>query len=257
MTVEESLSDAEIGALYGEDYFRGREYIDYAADKPAVQKTLAGHWQRVRQHVAPGGRLLEIGCAHGFFLELIAREFPQSVGVDISPEAVAHAQRTGLDARAGNLLEMPRDGPFDAVCLWDTIEHLARPRACLERATGELRPGGHLFLTTGDFGSRLARWQGLKWRQIHPPTHLFYFTRPSLKALCRHLGLQVVAFHTVTVHRRVRSALEALARFHPTTASGRFARLLLVICPRVLLDQSVPLNLGDTMLLVARKLAAE
>src|SRR5262245_32583843 len=175
MTVEQNFTAAELEKLYQEEYFHGREYMDYEADKSAQQKTLAGHLRLVRQFVPAGGRILEIGCAYGYFLELIEKLYPRSVGVDVAAAAVAGARARGLDARQGEVLEMSFDESFDAVCLWDTIEHLPRPFEVLHRASQLLKAGGHLFLSTGDFGAWLPRWQGLKWRQIHPPTHLFYF----------------------------------------------------------------------------------
>jgi SAM-dependent methyltransferase len=253
MTVEQTYTAAELEKLYEEEYFHGREYMDYEADKAAQQKTLARQLPLLRQFVPTGGRLLEIGCAYGYFLELIEKLYPRSVGVDIAAAAVAGARARGLDARAGELLEMSFDEPFDGVCLWDTIEHLPRPFEVVRRAGELLRPGGHLFLSTGDFGAWLPRWQGLKWRQIHPPTHLFYFTRPSLRALCGRVGLVVERFGTVRVYRRLRSALQALERFHSRAVTGRVASVLLRALPHRFLDWNMPLNLGDTLCLIARK----
>jgi SAM-dependent methyltransferase len=250
---EANLTPDEIQRLYGDDYFHGREYMDYHADKPALTKTLAQHLQVVRRLVPAGGRLLEVGCAYGYFLELAAPFYPRSVGVDLSSAAVAEARRRGFDAREGDLLDVALDGAFDAVCLWDTVEHLSQPEAVLRRGVALLKPGGCLCLSTGDLGSWLARVQGRRWRQIHPPTHLFYFTRASLRALCGRLGLEEMQLSTVRVYRRVRSALEALARFHPRSLSGRSARMLLRVVPRCWLDFDLPLNLGDTVRLVARK----
>ena len=253
MTVETRFRAEEIDSLYGEDYFRGREYVDYFADKPAQQKTLARHLAIVRRHVPPGGRLLEIGCAYGYFLELIAQDYPHSVGLDVSEAAVAHARSQGLDARRGDLLETALPGLFDAVCLWDTLEHLLRPAETIRRAASLLRPGGYLFLSTGDFGSLLARVQGLRWRQIHPPTHLFYFTRPALRALVRRLGMGTVRFRTVRVYRRLGSALRSLERFHADSLSGRCAKGLLSLLPQGVLLHDVPLNLGDTLFMMSTK----
>jgi SAM-dependent methyltransferase len=253
MTVEQAVSVEELRQWYGPAYFQGREYIDYLADKAAHQKTLAQHLRQVRRDVPAGRRILEIGCAYGFFLELIAKDYPGSVGLDVSRAAVAHARQRDLDAREGDLLDIQWSERFDAVCMWDTIEHLTRPADVLRRACDLLNPGGHVFVTTGDFGSWLARVQGLKWRQIHPPTHLFYFTRPALRALCQRLGLEVIEFSTVRVYRRIGSALHALARFHAKSLSGRCAAVLLKWLPACLLGWCVPLNLGDTVCLVARK----
>ena len=253
MTVDSLLTVEELRRHYGEGYFRGEEYIDYVADKVAQQRTLAEHLRVVRRYVPAGARVLEIGCAYGYFLELIRSTYPRSVGIDVSREAVAAAQAMGLDARVGDLLESHFDSEFDAVCLWDTIEHLPHPEAVVGRCAQLLKRGGHLFLTTGDFGALMPRLQGLKWRQIHPPTHVFYFTRPSLRALCERSGLDDVRFTTVRVHRRLSSALSALERFHAHSLAGRAAARLLRLLPSRCLDWDIPLDLGDTLSMTARR----
>jgi SAM-dependent methyltransferase len=257
MTVAQQTSTAfgaqELHRLYGPDYFHGGEYADYLGDKSALSKTLAQHLRAVRRWVPAGNRLLEIGCAYGFFLELIAQDYPGSVGLDVSAQAVEYARARGLDARLGDVLTKPLEGRFAAVCLWDTLEHLAQPRAALERCVALLEPGGYLFVSTGDFGSCLARLQGRRWRQIHPPTHLFYFTRTALRALCEGIGLEVLEFQTVWVYRRVKSALHGLQRLRPGSVLGRLAVALLRGLPGWLLNLDLPLNTGDTLRMTARK----
>ena len=253
MTVNQRFPTEALIQFYQEDYFKGREYVDYVADKPAQQKTLRNHLRVVRRHVPPGGRLLEIGCAYGFFLELIQEEYRGSMGVDVFSAGVAHARAQGLQAREGDLLRLRFDELFDGVCLWDTIEHLSNPREVIQRCAELLKPGGHLLLTTGDFGAVLPRLQGLRWRQIHPPTHLFYFTRESLRELSLRAGLEVVRFSTVSVHRRLGSVFQALENFYGKSLTGRVASLALRVTPRGLLNWNFPLNLGDTLCLVARK----
>jgi len=253
MTVASDFDPATLKLHYAADYFLGAEYADYLGDRAVHEKTLAGHLRRLRRYVVPGGRVLEIGCAHGFFLEMIQPIYPGSMGIDISEAATAYARSRGLDVRAGDLLETGFNASFDAVCLWDTLEHLSRPYEVMRRAVALLKPDGFLFLTTGDFGAWLPRWQGLKWRQIHPPTHLFYFTRPSLRQLCRRVGVEPVRFDTVTVYRRLRSALQTLERLRGHSPGGRLARMGLRLLPAAVLDLGIPLNLFDTLCLVARK----
>ncbi len=253
MTVNQRFHSEELKKFYQEEYFHGREYINYVEDKPAQQKTLQRHLRVVQRYVPPARRILEVGCAYGFFLELIQQDFPGSVGVDVAAAAVAFARSQGLDAREGDLLSVRLEGPFDAVCLWDTIEHLPHPYEVISAAAGLLKPGGHLFLTTGDFGALLSRLQGLKWRQIHPPTHLFYFTRRAFRELCGRVGLEVVRFGTVTVHRRLGSVLQSLEKFHGRSVTGRVASVVQRVLPAGLRNWCFPLNLGDTLYLVARK----
>jgi SAM-dependent methyltransferase len=253
MTVEGHFPLEELKKEYGEDYFRGREYVDYVADADVQRKLLAGHLRRMARYVAPGTPVLEVGCAYGYFLRLLRPAHPGSIGVDVSTSAVAAARADGLDAREGDLLELDLRGPFGAVCLWDTVEHLPDPGAVLRRGVDLLSPGGYLFLTTGDFGSWLARAQGLRWRQIHPPTHLFYFTRRSLTLLCGRIGLTVVALETVTVHRRLSSSLRGWQQRYAGSRSARVAGWLHRMLPAGVREYDFPLNLGDTIFLAARR----
>jgi SAM-dependent methyltransferase len=69
---------------------------------------------------------------------------------------------------------------FDAVTLWDVLEHVERPvdflRACIER----LRPGGHLLVNVPDLESLPARLMGARWPLLLPE-HLNYFSLASLR----------------------------------------------------------------------------
>jgi SAM-dependent methyltransferase len=89
---------------------------------------------------------------------------------------------------------------FDAVCMWDTIEHLPNPRDFLCAARRVLKRQGHLYLTTGDAGSLNARVRGRRWRQIHPPSHLQYFSRRTITELLRQCGFQVVGIETAAYY---------------------------------------------------------
>jgi SAM-dependent methyltransferase len=197
--------------------------------------------------------VLEIGCAYGFFLELIQNDYPGSIGIDVAGEAIAYARSHGLDVHECDLMEIELPGKFDAICLWDTIEHLPFPTLVLEKSRDLLRPGGYLFLTTGDLGALLPRLQGLKWRQIHPPTHLFYFTRKALQQLCVKLNFEVMEIGTVKVSRRIGSALSCLARSRPKSLIASLSLGACRILPSRILNKGISLNLGDTMYLVARR----
>lgn len=190
------LSQAEFEALYSDDYFAGEEYSDYAADKSVHQRNFIARLDVLARFVDPmrHRRLLEVGCAYGFFLELAARRFDEVVGIDVTTAGVHHARDTlGLNAVRGDLLDWDFGGaPIDVACMWDTIEHLRAPDLYLERIAANMRPGGLLALTTGDISSKMARWRGPKWRLIHPPTHAHYFSRESLTRLLDRHGFDVV-----------------------------------------------------------------
>jgi len=154
------LTPEELGALYSERYFKGEEYMDYQRQAPALRRNFRARVRELARRYPKGSSLFEIGSAYGYFLK----------------EAAEHFTVAGCEQ-------------YDVICLWDTVEHLQSPHLYLEKAVGELRPEGTLALSTGDIGSLCARLRGPKWRLIHPPTHLHYFTVNSMTTLLRRLGL--------------------------------------------------------------------
>lgn len=236
--------------LYDKTYFSGGEYLDYVGDRRTIQRNFAGRIRELRR-LAPRGRLLEIGSAYGFFLDLARRDW-QVKGLDISADAVAHTRDAlHLEAfEAGDFLGLP-DEPerYDVICLWDTIEHLSRPVRHIEKAALWLKPGGILAMTTGDAGSLLARLRGERWRQIHPPTHLYYFTADTLSRAVAGAGLEVCRRSHVGYWRSAKAMLYGVLML----GRRRFPRLYALATLGGRLDFPIYLNLYDILLLIARK----
>jgi SAM-dependent methyltransferase len=189
------LTPAQQAELYRRDYFFGDEYLDYVQDRAIIQKNFRARLAVLERFLDPARHrtLLEVGCAYGFFLDLV-RDRLQATGIDITEDGVRHARETlGLDAILGDLLTHDFGGRrFDVACLWDTIEHLPRPDLFLEKIAALTEPGALLAVTTGDIGSLNARLGGKGWRLVHPPTHLHYFTRASLLRLLDRHGFEPV-----------------------------------------------------------------
>ncbi len=195
--------------IYDGDYFNGDEYLDYRADEAFLKRNFRRRLSEIL-HQRPGGRLLEIGAAYGFFLDLARAHF-ETIGFEASQTAVRHACDTlGLDVRGGDFLqanEADIGGKVDVTVMWDVIEHLERPDHFLAHIAELSRPGALLYLTTGDIGSRLARWRGRKWRLIHPPSHLHYFDRKTITRLLANHGFEVSDIRAVGVARGLRQIL--------------------------------------------------
>lgn len=235
--------------LYGNGYFAGGEYRDYPGDRRILERNFRAQIAFLRK-TAPEGRLLEIGSAYGFFLEL-ARSYWSVVGIDVSEEAVRYARETfGISVVLDDFLNLA-DQPesFDLICLWDTIEHLPHPVRTIEKAARWLKPGGSIVMTTGDIGSLNARWRKSRWRQIHPPTHLFYFSRKTLSRTVERAGLEIRSVTSVGYWRSLQSMLygvlvlgrkRATAIYDFLTVGGR-------------LDLPVYFNLHDILRMVASR----
>lgn len=246
------VDTASLPALYGHEYFHGVEYGDYLADRPALERNFAARLHTLDRFLEPQHRrLLEVGCAYGVFLEQARTRFETATGVDISDDAVAYARSRGLDARQGDLLVTDwQDERFDVVCAWDTVEHLGRPDHYLRAVADLMSSGGLLALTTGDIASVNARWRGQRWRLIHPPTHVHYFSVATMRRLLNRYGLEVVHVAHPGVYRSVGNMLHNVARrWGWDRIAGWAARSSI---GRV----QVPLNLWDVMFIIARKRSA-
>jgi 2-polyprenyl-3-methyl-5-hydroxy-6-metoxy-1,4-benzoquinol methylase len=138
----------------------------------------------------PAGRLLDVGCAAGYFLNA-ARLRYEVQGVELSRAAVAYArERLALNVFHGTLEAAAlSDDSFDVVTLIDVIEHLDNPRQTLRDIWRILKPGGLLYIVTPDVSSNVARLLGSKWWGLRP-AHVYYFSPKTLTALLNKTGFE-------------------------------------------------------------------
>jgi SAM-dependent methyltransferase len=235
-------------SYYSAAYFDGGHadgYADYAGSESVLRAEFSRTIRYLRKFV-PAGRLLELGCAYGYFLKE-ASPFYETHGIEISADAVRRCHdEAQLNVRHGVLDdEMARSiGTFDVIVMLDVIEHLDDPADVVARCAQVLRPGGVVLLTTGDFSSAHARVAGSRWRLMTPPQHLWFLTRHCIEALAASVGPQAVA-------------IDHPWKLVPLSLVEHQARRMLgagtngaTILPSWL---SVPINLFDAMRVVLRK----
>jgi len=233
-------------AYYTEDYFSGRRadgYSDYLGAEPVLRREFARSVDFIRRYRAHG-KLLELGCAYGFFLMEAARHF-EVMGIELAAEEAEHGRRAGLHVLQGtaDAANLARVGAADVIVLFDVIEHLLQPLETLALCCQHLNPGGIIVITTGDFGSTVARLAGARWRLMTPPQHLWFFTRESMRRLSGGLGLAME--HVDHPWKLVPASLIAFQvrrmlglRGQGVTTASRIG---------------VPMNLFDAMRVVLRK----
>jgi len=193
--VRERPSSEALRALYGAGYFGRGKYDDGVAQQRENERRLqllegAG--------LAPGARVLDAGCATGDFVEVASSRY-EMWGLDVSAHAtdIARSRMPALASRifTGFVEDQPLEASFfDAIVMWDVIEHIWDPRSVLARLVTHLRPGGVLVLSTPDIGALTARIMRRRWAFMTPPEHLGFFNAASLRSLLeRDLGLVMTA----------------------------------------------------------------
>jgi len=253
ITADINLTEEEAETLYGKDYFHGQEYSDYTRDKNILQKNFSGRLKTLRKFLKDSHTdLLEIGCAYGFFLDLAGSSFKSVKGIDISADAAAYAANTlNVNAVSGNFLETEMK-PYDICCMWDTIEHLCEPERFIEKISNEISPGGLLAVTTGDIGSLNAKMRGKNWRQIHPPTHLHYFSVKTLKKLLDRYGFKTVHTSHPGNLINVETALYTILCLK-RDKKKLYEKVIKIFRKIKLAQLNIPVNFFDFMYIVAQK----
>lgn len=153
-------------------------------------------------------RLLDVGCAAGLFLEAMQSYSGWQVeGVELNASA-AHAtsERLGIPVFAGPF-EHARypDASFDAVTLWDVLEHFHDPLTSLRELRRIIKPGGVVFIRTPNAASYVARLCGRYWSGYDLPRHMTIFDANTLD-----LALARAGFSTPVIMYTSGSYLAAL-----------------------------------------------
>ena len=192
-------TDEQRSKLYSFEAGYHTSLVDDAASV-AFHKREAALNLRVLRRFARAGRLLDIGCSTGLFLQAARAVGWVGQGLEYSPNSsqIAREQHR-LDVKTGELQSgtYPEES-FDVVTMWDVIEHVPDPYATLVQIHRILAAGGQVLLKTPNadglyprLSLRLAARLGF-WGHAEPPGHLFQFSVSTLSRLAERAGFRVV-----------------------------------------------------------------
>ena len=204
----------EIGRYYPQTYSwkpeqEGAESAVHRLERWYRFHNLRFETRQLMRHtdLAPGDAVLDVGCGSGDRLLVLKQMGLKPTGIEITPAADYARERLGLDVRRGTI-EQVRFEPekFQAVTLYNVIEHVHDPRSVLREVRRVLVPGGWLALQYPNVRCLQARLFGKRWAAVDVPRHLYYFSPASIERL-----LELERFQEISVVAKT-------SFLHPPTA---------------------------------------
>jgi 2-polyprenyl-3-methyl-5-hydroxy-6-metoxy-1,4-benzoquinol methylase len=220
----ESLVDAN---AFGSEYFDAGMLRRSRTLTESLYDGVAFAWlERHRPDLLAGNgrRGLEIGCGYGYCTDLLARRGYEVLGTDISPHAIAEANRQCARERAQFVVWDATtapifDPPFDLVIAFEVIEHLQAPETAIRSWHDLLCANGALLLTT-------PNRYGLAGRPWKDPTHVNVRTarawRRALHALAPWADVRVESVQWIPYTWRINHVM----RSTPLPLIGSTLRIL-------------------------------
>ena len=173
-----------------------KNYEDYLPTRPEE----IGKWRKMMKPVinksadliecrinTGRGRLLDVGCGYGFFLQEMKSRGWRAEGVEISQTGRQYVrEKWGIHVYSEPLENLDiRENSFDVVTLFYLIEHVSDPLALLKKVNKILKPGC-LILLRWPHTTPIVRILGPLSRKLdlyHTPYHLYDFSPKTMKEL--------------------------------------------------------------------------
>jgi 2-polyprenyl-3-methyl-5-hydroxy-6-metoxy-1,4-benzoquinol methylase len=245
----EKLKDLYITDFWKSTSAKDFGYTDYLRDEALYLRTYRRRFRAVRRHRPSPGRVLDVGCAAGYFLAVAKENGWDCTGVEVSPLVGGFARdRYHLNVLQGTLLDQQLPAAsFDLITFWDVVEHLPDPVAVLHEAKRLLKPDGILLIETQNVASRFARAMGRRWHHYKHAEHIYHFEPRTVEALLAKSGFEMVECRASLGGKYVslEFIVERANRLNPVVS-----KLLSPL--KALGRKSVYINLRDEMIVIAR-----
>ncbi len=199
-------------------YINGDELAWTASADSRDDWTIARDW--IRREIPEGGRILDVGCFDGGFLEPLLPTY-DCHGIEIHPAARSRAKMKGIELIGSDFSAIA--GTFDCITAFDVIEHVEAPKSFLHNCLAAVRPGGCILLSTANFDSLTFRLMGSRYWYCTIPEHISFISPVWLAKLARQFDYQMLRqaeyshAHTSKVGRIRQALSNFLCRVSPST----------------------------------------
>jgi 2-polyprenyl-3-methyl-5-hydroxy-6-metoxy-1,4-benzoquinol methylase len=193
--VNPRIANEDLPRLYSSDYFHNWEYgyKDYEATAHLRKKNFERWYKDIKPFLkVEKGNALDIGCASGYFLEVLRNEGWKVQGIELDPTTIEVLKTKNIPAYTKPFDTFESTEKFHLITLFDVLEHLPDIQDTFKRLSSLLHPDGIIALITPNADSTQHKLFGKRWFQLKPMEHIHYFSPSTLKRAAEPHDLKVV-----------------------------------------------------------------
>ncbi len=151
-------------------------------------------YNQIKQYKKESGKILDIGCATGEFLEKFQRYYWKCTGVEVADTARQVAKTRNIKVFS-SVHEVPDHEKFDLITLWHVLEHVHDLEETVKKIKTLLKPDGLLVIAVPNIESYDASQYNKDWVALDTPRHLYHFTEQSMARLFANNGMTIQHKH--------------------------------------------------------------
>jgi 2-polyprenyl-3-methyl-5-hydroxy-6-metoxy-1,4-benzoquinol methylase len=192
------MNDEALTKLYSENYYKAWGIQGDQENETIRQMKIATFNLRldlISKHIKKG-KVLDVGCATGYFLDAAKERGFEPYGVELSEYSSTIAKKKfGNDSVFKGTLEECNfpEKQFDVIAMSDLIEHVRVPVETLSKAATLLKNDGVIMIMTPDTRSISHNIMSKRWTH-YKQEHLFYFSHESMQYIANRSGMTIVHF---------------------------------------------------------------
>lgn len=232
--------------------YKGLSVDEYLLEHENRELIFEEHVRLIERFINKKGRLLDIGCSAGLFLNVAKSRGWTVKGVEASYQDAVFARREfNLDVINSDIEKVNFGGEvFDVITMWDVLEHLQDPGLAISRIHSILDTNGLWVISTPNINSVFARIMRERWYNIIR-MHLCYFNEKSLALFLKKYGFRIIYKGT---YKRIFRLNYILKRME--AHSRQLAYLLEFLLVRIfkLGKIKIAIDLHDELTVIAQKI---
>lgn len=228
-------------------------YGNYLQEEALIRERFRKKIALIKKHQT-NGKLLDVGCATGFFLSEARKAGYEVYGVDLMKFAVDHCRKSGLKNVYQGTLEETKfpNGFFDVVVAMEILEHLANPKRFLKKVAQLIKPSGLLVVSVPNRKSLIARLMGRLWFGYYQYQHLLMFEPKTITSLLSQSGFVVVKIEGGGVYWGLMDLVLERIKFYYSPRVGRIVEMFKKTLS-LLGIRKIPLPTGGILLFLVPK----